>query len=84
MSNSKNIRYSDEFKLKVLSDYYSSGMSKFAICKNGGSTIPVFIIGLRFGQLTQKRYLCPLKSYRQTVWVARTEVRQTSRFSRSA
>jgi transposase-like protein len=36
MSNSKNIRYSDEFNLKVLSDYYSSGMSKFAICKKWG------------------------------------------------
>ena len=36
MARKKYERYSDDFKLKVLSDYYSSGMSKYFTAKKWG------------------------------------------------
>ena len=36
MAREKYDRYSDDFKLKVLSDYYSSGMSKYFTAKKWG------------------------------------------------
>ena len=36
MARKKYERYSDDFKLKVLSDYYSSGMSRYFTAKKWG------------------------------------------------
>ena len=36
MTKSKRFHYSEDFKLQVLSDYYSSGMSKYSISKKWG------------------------------------------------
>lgn len=57
----KNKNYSEEFKLSVIRDYYSSGMSKYACIKKYGLSSPhLFLTWLRKYDSDEK--VLPLQS----------------------
>ena len=66
---SKNYqRYSEEFKLSVIRDYYSSGMSKYACrrkyhLRSGGTLLN----WLRKYENEKKLYLC-IRNPQKTIW----------------
>ena len=59
MTKDKQKQYEDDFKLRVLSDYYESGMSKLFISRRWGITHPTLIKWSKLWPIDSKELSLP-------------------------